>query len=116
MPSIQFKRGTAKKWEEANPILLAGQPGFVTDKNKFKIGDGKTHWNDLNYIGEDNVVNRPTHYDFPSIGNDNTIYKAETEKKLYQWNTELLKYELLSDSEDTLDIEIINGGNANGTT
>ena len=39
MATIQFKRGTASRWAELNPILQAGEPGFVTDENRFKIGD-----------------------------------------------------------------------------
>lgn len=50
---IQFKRGTAERWEELNPVLKAGEPGFVKNQNKFKIGDGVTHWVDLPYISGD---------------------------------------------------------------
>jgi hypothetical protein len=117
---IQFKRGTAERWEELNPVLEVGEPGLVIggDKLKLKIGDGVTAWNDLDYYGEDNVVNAQTHYEFPSIGKPNTIYKAESEQKIYQWNTTLLKYEVLSSGESStpgdLNITLINGGNANG--
>lgn len=37
-------------WEENNPILENGEPGIVSDVDEgewFKIGDGKTHWNNL---------------------------------------------------------------------
>jgi len=113
MTTIQFKRGTAERWEELNPVLEIGEPGYVIGENRFKIGDGITHWNDLLYVGEDNVFNAQTHFDFPSIGKANTIYKAESEKKIYQWNTSALKYEVLSsDISSTLDITLINGGNA----
>ena len=62
------------------------------------------------------VFNASTHYDFPSVGSANVIYKAETEKKIYQWNDTSLKYELLSENDIALtDIDYINGGNANGT-
>lgn len=62
------------------------------------------------------VVNAKTHFDFPSMGNSNTIYKAEEEKKLYQWNPIALRYEVLCDTSSggVLDIKIINGGNAYG--
>jgi len=113
MTTIQFKRGTAERWKELNPILKAGEPGFVIDENRFKIGDGVTPWKELRYIGEDNVFNAQTHFDFPSIGKENTIYKAESEQKIYQWNSSALKYEVLSsDITSTLDITLINGGNA----
>lgn len=115
MASIQFKRGTAAKWAELNLVLEAGQPGFVTDENRLKIGDGLTAWRDLPYIGEASVLNAQTHYDFPSVGRENVIYKAEAEKCIYQWNATALKYELLGSTEisgDLSNIEIIHGGNA----
>ena len=115
MAILQLKRGTAARWRELNLILAAGEPGFVTDEYRFKIGDGKTDWNNLPYIGENSVFNANTHYDFPSIGRENVIYKAESEKKIYQWNTIELKYEILGITNvDVLDITLINGGNANG--
>ena len=114
--TFQLRRGNASVWEKNNPVLSRGEPGFEIDTNRLKIGDGSTAWNDLRYIGEEEVVNTATHYDFPSIGRANTIYKAETEQKSYQWNTTKMKYELLSDGASAIDIEIIHGGNANGTT
>ena len=114
---LQIKRGSSSKWKELNPVLAAGEPGYVLDENKLKIGDGVTAWNDLSYIGDNEVVNKPTHYDFPSIGNPNTIYKAEQEQKIYQWNSTLLKYELIgTDTGGVLDIDLIDGGNANGNS
>ena len=112
MATIQFKRGIASRWAELNPVLQAGEPGFVTDENRLKIGDGITAWNDLPYQGENSVVNASTHYDFPSIGRVNAIYKAEQEKLIYQWNPDELKYEQL-DFGASLEINLINGGNAN---
>ena len=112
MSTIQFKRGVAARWAELNPVLQAGEPGFVTDENRLKIGDGITAWNDLPYQGENSVVNASTHYDFPSIGRVNAIYKAEQEKLIYQWNPDELKYEQLGFGA-SLEINLINGGNAN---
>lgn len=117
MGVLQLKRATSSRWFELNPVLASGEPGFVMDENRFKIGDGTTAWNDLPYIGEGEVFNAQTHYDFPSIGKVNTIYKAETEQQVYQWNSTKLAYEPLNvGGGGVLDIELINGGNANGTT
>ena len=60
------------------------------------------------------VVNANTHFDFPSVGKVDVIYKAESEKKIYQWNATGLKYEVISETAggSILDIEIINGGGA----
>lgn len=53
---IQVKRGTAARWTELNYPLRTGEFGFETDTNKFKIGDGFTPWNDLDYfIDEDQI-------------------------------------------------------------
>jgi hypothetical protein len=47
---IQLRRGTAAEWVAANPTLSAGESGFETDTLKFKIGDGTTVWNSLQYV------------------------------------------------------------------
>ena len=114
--TIQLKRAKAERWRELNVVLQAGEPGFVIDENKFKIGDGTTAWNDLPYIGDGNVFNAPTKSGFPATGNPNVIYKAEQERLIYQWNSIELKYEPLNTAElsGSLVIDLINGGNANG--
>lgn len=113
---IQFRRGSSTEWSTLNPILHEGEPGFELDTGRFKIGDGKTPYNTLPYSGgdeaESSVIDRDTHYEFPSIGDSKKIYKANTEKLLYQWNDSLLKYEVLGSLDDTYDL--IYGGNANG--
>ena len=112
---FQFKRGTKERWEELNPILEKGEPGFVLDEGRLKVGDGVTPFNELPYIGENDVKNYSTHYDFPSIGRANAIYKAENEALLYQWNTKKLAYELMNTSDGgVLDIDVIWGGDADG--
>jgi hypothetical protein len=113
--TIQLKRGKAEAIARHNPILKAGEPCFVTDENRLKIGDGVTAWKDLPYVGESSVINAKTHYDFPSIGRDNVIYKAESESLLYQWDSETLTYEVVGAAEitgDLADIKIIHGGSA----
>ena len=47
---MQQRRGTAAQWTSANPILNAGEMGWESDTNKFKIGDGTNHWNDVGYF------------------------------------------------------------------
>lgn len=44
---IKMRRGTAAAWTAANPTLAAGEHGFETDTDQFKIGDGVTAWNDI---------------------------------------------------------------------
>jgi len=55
---MQQRRGTASQWTSANPILNAGEMGWESDTNKFKIGDGTNHWADLDYfIDQSSTVN-----------------------------------------------------------
>jgi len=49
---IQLRRDTAADWTSTNPTLAAGEIGFESDTNKFKIGDGATAWTSLNYAPE----------------------------------------------------------------
>lgn len=111
--TFKLKRGTAARWAELNPILLQGEPGFVYDINRLKIGNGKTPWNDLPYIdGKSAVVSYSSHTDFPENGDPNAIYKAANELSLYQFNSQTNAYEKISDGRGIDDITIINGGNA----
>lgn len=111
--TFRLKRGTAARWAEVNPILDQGEPGFVYDENRLKIGDGQTRWNDLPYIdGKREVINFDFLSDFPEIGDVNCIYKAEKEKSLYQFNAETSQYEKIGDELGIDDIQIINGGTA----
>lgn len=53
---LQFKRGSAEAFRKKNPVLLYGEPAFEKDDElssyKMKIGDGKTPYNKLPYIGD----------------------------------------------------------------
>lgn len=143
---IKFKRGLAANWITLDPILEPGEPGFELDTGKLKIGNGIDPWTELAYVGNNGesgesiayIVNAATHFDFPSIGRTNVIYKAEDEKKIYQWNSKKNFYELIADESEEIDdleeelakvkeeienlkdemnelpeIQIIHGGNAN---
>jgi hypothetical protein len=50
------RRGSAALWTSRNPVMAAGEIGVElgatpTDPQKFKIGNGVTAWNDLDYAG-----------------------------------------------------------------
>lgn len=53
---FELRRDTAAQWSSMNPILLEGEPGFETDTNKLKIGDGFTSWNSLAYFGGESLA------------------------------------------------------------
>lgn len=45
--TIKHRQATAATWESKNPVLAAGEFGYDTTNKITKIGDGSTHWNDL---------------------------------------------------------------------
>jgi hypothetical protein len=53
---MQQRRGTAAQWVSTNagdgPVLNAGEIGWESDTNKFKIGDGINNWADLVYFAD----------------------------------------------------------------
>jgi hypothetical protein len=46
---IQVRRDTTVNWESANPVLADGEMGFDITTKKFKVGNGTTNWNALEY-------------------------------------------------------------------
>ena len=46
---IQLRRDTAADWTSNNPTMAAGEFGWESNTNRFKIGDGSTAWNSLAY-------------------------------------------------------------------
>ena len=91
--TFQFKRGTAQRWIEVNPILKQGEPGFEYDTGRLKIGDGVTSWTSLPYVSDaggtdkDEIVSVSNYSDLPSTGNENKLYRVVDDKLLYQWNS-----------------------------
>jgi hypothetical protein len=60
---MQQRRGTAAQWISTNsgngPILNAGEIGWESDTNKFKIGDGTNTWLALDYFSDTNSTVNP---------------------------------------------------------
>lgn len=46
---IKMRRDTKANWTTANPVLANGELGFETDTKRFKMGNGSTAWNLLEY-------------------------------------------------------------------
>jgi hypothetical protein len=57
---MQQRRGTAAQWTSANPVLNAGEIGWESDTNKFKIGDGTNHWANIDYFADINSTVNPS--------------------------------------------------------
>jgi hypothetical protein len=60
---MQQRRGTAAQWISTNggagPVLNAGEMGWESDTNKFKIGDGVNNWTSLDYFSDVNSTVNP---------------------------------------------------------
>ena len=84
---IQFRRDTAARWAQYNPILLEGEAGYVTDNpNQYKIGDGVHAWNDLPLRGFDGNIAQDFGYDEYSV----VSQRALTEKLYGNGHTETI--------------------------
>ena len=61
---MQQRRGTAAQWISTNsgngPILNAGEIGWESDTNKFKVGDGVSYWLNLDYFADINSTVNPS--------------------------------------------------------
>ena len=61
---MQQRRGTAAQWTSTNagagPVLNAGEIGWESDTNKFKIGDGVNNWSNLDYFADINSTINPS--------------------------------------------------------
>ncbi len=54
---VQFRRDTAARWQQYNPVLMEGEIGYISDsRNQYKIGDGIHTWNELELQGFDGTI------------------------------------------------------------
>jgi hypothetical protein len=75
---MQQRRGTAAEWTSANAVLGAGEIGFETDTDKFKIGNGSTNWENLPYfINADDIETGLLDTDEVSEGENNLYFTNE---------------------------------------
>ena len=102
--TFKLRRGSWAEWQEKNPILQLGEPGFAYDTFVLRIGNGVLPWNELPDISNNEIntflFSALTHLDFPEKGSSDVLYRAISEKKLYQWNDTTEQYELLNDYQD----------------
>ena len=76
---IQFRRGTAYEWSTIDPTLALAEMGIETDTDLFKIGNGTTAWNDLDYGGIQGYTGSVGYVG--SMGNaavDNVLYVSKS--------------------------------------
>lgn len=55
---LQHRINHSSMWSRLNPILEAGEFGIEEDTGKFKCGDGRHKWNELNYAASRGIATR----------------------------------------------------------
>jgi hypothetical protein len=86
MATIQFKRGTLARWIDKNPVLAVGEPGYVTDNGRIKIGDGVSTWEDLNYVDSETYEVVQTVDDLPKSGDVGIVYFVIEDRSIRIFN------------------------------
>ena len=81
---IKLRRDNSSVWQQHNPILFDGEPGYETDTGKLKIGNGTTPYNDLPYTyNTTGETNRPAWGDIVGpIAADQALTDALNSKEL----------------------------------
>ena len=79
---MQIRRDTATNWETNNPVLSAGEFGYDSTNKKIKIGDGLTNWNNLNFLGEQQMSNLIVKEKTVLIEGKGTLRKLSTPTKV----------------------------------
>jgi hypothetical protein len=46
-PKLQYRRGSHAAWSAKNPLIAEGEPIYVTDKEQWKLGNGRKRYLDL---------------------------------------------------------------------
>ena len=103
---IQLRSDTSQNWFSVNPILSKGEIGVEIDKNRMKLGDGVSHYNDLEYFSDTldytDLVNKPQINSVGLIGNLSLHELGIQAEGDYATKTELEEgLELKADKEDT---------------
>ena len=108
MPTkIQLRRDTAADWTSNNPTLAAGEFGWESDTNRFKIGDGATAWTSLGYASDGDTAG------ITFVGDDSTgTLVSQNETFKIAGGTGITT----AVSGDTLTITASGGGGATGLT
>lgn len=71
---IQIHRGSSSAWTSNNPTLAQGELGYEFSTNNFKLGDGSTPWNSLQYLFQPSAMrfNNFTATNNPDQNNDSS--------------------------------------------
>lgn len=92
---FKFRRASKEQWENVNPVLREGEPGFEIDTGKLKIGNGILPWKDLIYINNDSIK--------ISTDNKSIIIDGVGEISLNGFNNALIGQSIRKSKDGTLE-------------
>lgn len=75
---IQVRRDTKSNWVSSNPTLCNGEPGFESDTNKLKIGDGTTAWATLDYLSDITYYSATRNSYIAGTNDESLVYATST--------------------------------------
>lgn len=98
--TFKLRRGSWAEWQEKNPILAQGEPGFAYDTFTLRIGNGFLPWSelpDITGVADSFLFSADTVEEFPEEGVEGILYHATAEHMLYQWDASTQRYEVLNE-------------------
>ena len=101
--SLQVKRGTSDKWNSQNPILKAGEIGYDSTNNLFKIGNGTSNWKNLPHFAP-KTLDAYSWAEISTIaksGNTSSFFKVGDEKNITLSTGEMVTLIILGFDHDT---------------
>lgn len=100
---VQYRRDTAARWAEINPILLDGEIGYVKDNpNQYKMGDGVHRWNDLPLRGFDGTIAPNLGYDDNAVLSQRIVTEKfeEQNEKITELGSEVGNFILIKSKDN----------------
>ena len=80
---IVLRNDLAAQWQQYNPVLLAGEAGVEVDTGLFKIGDGVTAWNSLDYANNQISTDEKT---ITKNAENGALTLNGWQQKYYKWD------------------------------
>lgn len=98
---IQLRHDSSANWFANNPILAEGEVGIEIDKNRMKVGNGVSHYNDLEYFSDtvdyNELINKPQINSVELSGNKTLDQLGIQAKGNYLVSSDLNNYALKSE-------------------
>lgn len=59
---FEFREDSVAAWAYKNPVLDSGEPGYEKLTGRFKVGNGLSTWNQLDYFITTHIPAEPLYY------------------------------------------------------